>query len=188
MIIGKLIKPCKICIYEIEEDGGEIESFSLLKLSLQEAVELLLNIDLKADRIETTLDGSVVLKYSGNDELHNKWKELAVNHKNTNPQEFVDVSKTFTSTINGTSVLIRDPKKHVIRICKRNGDDTLTINRIPIDDIQRESFFTDVKTGVYFKNNKKYAMSPDDQRDFSTYIRWSNFMNVTYEKVLKKEG
>ena len=32
MIIGKLIKPCKICLYDLDKDGGEIESFSLLTL------------------------------------------------------------------------------------------------------------------------------------------------------------
>lgn len=41
MIIGKLIKPCKICIYEVESDGGEVESFSLLKLKLNEFIEII---------------------------------------------------------------------------------------------------------------------------------------------------
>ena len=38
MLIGKLIKPCKICLYETRKDGGEIESFSLLKLSTLNAI------------------------------------------------------------------------------------------------------------------------------------------------------
>ena len=40
MLIGKLIKPCKICLYETRKDGGEIESFSLLKLWMKEFGEL----------------------------------------------------------------------------------------------------------------------------------------------------
>mgnify|MGYP003298809202 CR=1 FL=1 len=34
MLIGKLIKPCKIVIYEAKEDGGEIESFNCFILPL----------------------------------------------------------------------------------------------------------------------------------------------------------
>lgn len=69
MLFGKLIKPCKICIYEQQEDGGEIESFSLLKLSLSEVYRLLVIVVDKKD-IETTLDGSIVVRYSGNDSTH----------------------------------------------------------------------------------------------------------------------
>ena len=43
MLIAKLIKPCKICIFE-KEDGGEVESFSLLKLSLSELTQLLVKV------------------------------------------------------------------------------------------------------------------------------------------------
>ena len=91
MLFGKLVKPCKICIYEQQKDGGEIESFSLLKLSLIEVYSLLNKTS--ANNIETTLDGSVVIKYSGNDITHKEWKNLACEHLKKNPSNFVDVSK-----------------------------------------------------------------------------------------------
>jgi hypothetical protein len=176
MIIGKLIKPCKICLYE-KEDGGEIESFSLLKLTFQEACSLLLKSEQFKKEKEFPLDGTVVIKYSGNDEVHQLWKEIAVEHEKNSPKQFLDVSAKFQTTITGTSCLIRDAKNHVIRIALRNGDDKVTINRICIDNNIRERFFCDVKSTKYFKEHKKYAM---DTRDLDIYTYWSKFMNTSF--------
>lgn len=173
MIIGRLIKPCKICLFEQQEDDGKIESFSLLKLNLIEAI----NLFNKGSEIEYTLDNSIVIKYSGNDSVHQYWKELAIAHRASNPTDFIDVSKSFKSTTPGTSVLIRDPIKQIIRIAKRNGDDTNTINRICIDDKDRENFFYDSKKSKYFLTNKKYAI---DKEDSKLYKNWAIKMNNTY--------
>ena len=175
MIFGKLIKPCKICLYEQKEDGGEIESFSLLKLSLHELAELL---KLTSEtNVEYTLDGAVVVKYSGNDAIHKRWKDIAVEHSKRSPQDFVDVSAQFKSQIPGTSVLIRDPKKHIIRIAKRDGNDENTINRICIGNDIREKFFSDSKLCTMFKTLGKYAI---DTRDLDTYKFWSKYMNSSF--------
>lgn len=184
MIIAKLIKPCKICIFESRKDGGEIESFSLLKLSLNEFSSLLTKaIELKKE-IEYTLDDSVVIKYSGNDEIHQYWKKLSIEHEKTSPSNFVDVSAQFKSEISGTSCLIRDPVKHIIRIALRNGDDNVTINRMCIDNEIRERFFNDVKTTLLFKKSKKYAM---DTQDLATYTYWSKYMNTSFINQFKKQ-
>lgn len=190
MIIGKLIKPCKICLFDLKEDGGEIESFTLLKLSVKEAFMLALKAEQLKNEVEFPLDGSVVLKYSGNDAVHQLWKEIAVEHEKTSPKEFIDVSAQFKSDISGSSCLIRDPQKHIIRIALRNGDDLTTINRICIDNSIRERFFNDVKTTKYFFKNKKYAM---DTADLNIYTYWSKYMNTSFiyqfkaKKQLKKE-
>lgn len=177
MLIGKLIKPCKICLYETRKDGGEIESFSLLKLSMKEFGELFAKaIELKKV-IEYPLDDSIVIQYSGNDEIHQLWKELSVEHKKVNPANFVDVSAQFTSKITGTSCLIRDPKNHIIRIAYRNGDDKVTINRVCIDNEIRERFFNDVKTTKRYFKTKKYAM---DTEDLNVYSYWSKYMNTSF--------
>ena len=81
MIIGKLIKPCKICIYEVESDGGEVESFSLLKLKLNEFIEIIHEALNQNKSIEYALDGSVVINYSGEDTIHQLWKKLVVEHR-----------------------------------------------------------------------------------------------------------
>ena len=187
MIIGKLIKPCKICFFESRKDGGEIESFSLLKLSLEEFTKMLSKaIELKKE-IEYPLDGSMVIQYSGNDELHQIWKNMAVDHEKNSPEQFIDVSAQFKTKIPGTSCLIRDPKKHIIRIALRDGNDKTTINRLCIDNSIRERFFYDVKTTKYYKTNKKFAM---DTQDLQVYTYWSKFMNMSFinqYKDLKKD-
>lgn len=189
MIIGKLIKPCKICLYDEEEDGGEIESFTLLKLSIKEAFMISLKAEQNKNTVEFPLDGSVVIQYQGNDPVHQLWKEIAVEHEKTTPKDFIDVSATFKTDISGSSCLIRDPKNHIIRIALRKGDDTVTINRVGIDNSIRERFFNDVKTTKYFFKNKKYAM---DTEDLNIYTYWSKYMNTSFinqfkEKRLKKE-
>lgn len=177
MIIGKLIKPCKICLYTTSAEGGEIESFTLLKLNLQEYTSLLFKAINMQEGVEYPLDGSIVLKYSGNDELHQEWKNIAEAHMKNTPQNFVDVSKEFKSKISGTSCLIRDPKNHIIRIARRNGDDKVTINRLCIGNDIRERFFQDVKTSKLFKLTNKYAM---DIGDMEIYTYWSKFMNSSF--------
>lgn len=184
MIIGKLIKPCKICFFESTKDGGEIESFSLLKLSLSEFTTLLFKAQELNKVIEYPLDGSMVIQYSGNDELHQKWKDLVVEHEKTSPAQFIDVSAEFKTQISGTSCLIRDPKKHIIRIAKRNGNDKVTINRLCIDNSIRERFFYDVKTTKYYKKNNKFAM---DTEDLETYTYWSKFMNMSFINQYKEQ-
>ena len=179
MLFGKLIKPCKICIYEQKEDGGEIESFSLLKLSLPE-VYILLS---QAKDVECTLDSSIVIKYSGNDSIHQEWKKLAVEHTKKNPSNFRDISKKYKTDIAGTSCLIRDANKHIIKIALRKGNDTCTINRMCIDNEMRERFFQDAKAGKYFKQTKKYAL---DTQDLNVYTYWSKYMNSSYLEQSKR--
>lgn len=187
MLVGKLIKPCKICLYE-QEDDGKIESFSLLKLDLLEAIELYNKGIENKSEIEYTLDKCVIIKYSGNDSVHQYWKELAVAHKAQNPAEFTDVSKAFKSNVAGTSVLIRDPIKQIIRIAKRDGDETNTINRMCIDNEIRERFFSDAKRSTYFRTNKKYAI---DKIDKSIYDYWDimiNNMYVSQKAIMEKNS
>lgn len=184
MLVGKLIKPCKICLYETRKDGGEIESFSLLKLSMGEFGSLFAKaIELKKV-IEYSLDDSIVIQYSGNDELHQLWKALTVEHKKVNPGNFVDISAQFQSKITGTSCLIRDPKNHIIRIALRNGNDKVTINRICIDNGIRERFFNDVKSTKRYFKTKKYAM---DTEDLAVYSYWSKYMNTAFINQCNEE-
>ena len=184
MIIGKLIKPCKICFYETRKDGGEIESFSLLKLSVGEFTQLLAKAIEMKQEIEFTLDGSKVIQYSGNDELHQLWKNLAIEHERTNPEQFIDVSAQFKTDITGTSCLIRDPVNHIIRIALRKGNDKVTINRICVDNSIRERFFYDVKLTNYYRKNNKFAM---DTQDLEIYTYWTKFMNNSFINQYKNQ-
>lgn len=175
VLLAKLEKPLKLIINIQEEDGGEIESFSLLKLSLKELVDLI--FALSDNNMIEYRGNSIIITYSGNDKLHKKWKDLAVEHRKLNPSNFIDVSKKYTSEITGTSCLIRDPNKHIIRIALRNNDNNCCINRICIDNDIREKFFNDVKSTQYYFDTGKYAM---DTRDFNTYSYWSKYMNTSF--------
>lgn len=189
MLFGKLIKPCKICIYEQKEDGGEVESFSMLKLSLQEVYYLFCTAfshyltEGIEKNVDKSLDGSLVIRYSGNDDIHKAWKELAQNHLKTNPSNFRDISKKYKKDIPGTSCLVRDADKHIIKIAFRKGNDTCTINRMCIDNEIRERFFQDAKASKYFKQTKKYAL---DTQDLNTYTYWSKYMNSSYLEQSKR--
>ena len=174
MIFGKLIKHCKICIYEQKEDGGEIESFSLLKLSLVEAFSL---IEISRNNIEKITDASFIIKYETNDEISKEWKRLCKSHLEKDSKNFIDVSKKYKSQIAGTSCLIRDPQNHIIKIAYRKDNNICTINRICIPNDVRERFFQDAKQCKYFKDTKKYAL---DTQDLVIYSCWSNYMNKTF--------
>lgn len=182
MLIAKLIKPCKICVSDMREDGGELESFSLLKLSAQEYTSIIFKAVQLNRGIEYPLDGSVVISYSGNDEIHQLWKGVATEHMKQSPKDFIDVSAEFKTNVLGTSCLIRDPKKHIIRIAKRNGDDKVTINRLCIGNNIRERFFNDVKRTKLFEKTGKYAM---DTQNLDIYTYWSKFMNSSFIMQLK---
>ena len=161
--------------------GGEVESFTLLKLTLQEASSLLLLTN--ENNVEQTLDGSVVIKYTGNDTVHKKWKDLASEHSKKSPVAFFDVSAKFKTNITGTSCLVRDPVKHEIKICLRKGNDNQTINRICIDNGVRQRFFNDVKVCSGFRDTGKYYM---DTRDLGIYTYWSKYMNTSYINQYKE--
>lgn len=182
MIIAKLIKPCKICIYDMKTDGGEIESFSLLKLTLQEYTSIIFKATELNKGIEYPLDGSIVIQYSGKDELHQLWKDLATEHMKKSPKDFIDVSAEFKTKVLGTSCLIRDPTKHTIRIAKRDGNDKVTINRLCISNDVRERFFDDVKRTKLFKQTGKYVM---DTQDLDIYTYWSKFINSSFIMQLR---
>lgn len=176
MIIGKLIKPCRICLYE-SDDGGEKESFTLLKLSFKEALGLYNDALCNGNKIEYPLDESVVIQYSGNDNVHTEWKAIAVEHEKNSPMDFIDLSSEFKTSISGTSCLIRDPKNHIIKIALRKGNDKIVINRVCIDNAIRERFFSDVKATKRYKESGHFAM---DTRDLDIYKYWSNYMNVSF--------
>ena len=180
MLYAKLVKPSSIQIYTKEEDGKELESYSLLKISILELLQILKHASEKDISFN---ENSLTISFKNNKEVHTNFKAIANEHKTKHPNTFLDVSKKFNSTIVGTSVLVRDPEKHLIWIAKRKGNDLQNINRICITDKTREKFFQDVKVCKYFLENKKYIM---DTRDNDIYSYWSKYMNNSYIEQLKE--
>lgn len=182
-MIGRLIKPCRICLYE-QDDGGEVESFCLLRLSMGEVWRILATVSNHSERVSGMLDGSLVIKYSDKDDpTYREWVRIALEHSKTEPRDFHDLSRKYKSVVPGTSVLVRDSRKHTIRIALRKGNDDCTINRLCISNDMRERFFQDVKRGTLFKETGRYIM---DSRDQDVYSYWSRFMNNEYLLATKQ--
>lgn len=181
MLYAKVVKHSQIVIYKQDEDGKELESYSLLKINLNELCQLIQNID--TDNNLFISENSLIIPFKDNKKLYNNFKAIANEHKTKHPETFLDVSKKFTSNIEGTSVLVRDPTKHLIWIAKRRGNNLQNINRICIDNIIREKFFKDCKTCTYYKENDKFII---DTRDLKVYTTWSNYMNRIYLENVRK--
>lgn len=184
MLVGKLFKGNKIYIYEQDVDGGELESFTFLRLRLSEAYYLLQtahdqNLKLGIENPPFIPSSLMVIEYSTDDDVHKAWKKIVRGHHLLNPSNVKNTSKKYKTTIPGTSCLVRDPKNHIIKIAYRKGDDICSINRMCIDNSMRERFFQDAKAGKYFKQAGKYAL---DTQDLEVYNYWSKFMNSCYLK------
>ncbi len=188
MIIAKLTKPYKLVIFKAAEDGGEIESYSLLKLSPEQAAKLVYKAGELGDPIEYPTGDSVSIKYKSGDALHQLWKEWAEdNHKRQtqiNPGNKINISAEFESPIIGTSCLVRDPKKHIIRIALRKENNRTSINRVCIANNIKQRFFYDAKTSGHFSKYNKYAIDTDD---LETYTYWSNYMNNSFINQYKEK-
>ena len=153
-----------------EGNSNNIESFTLLRLDLLETKEVL-----NSTNNWELQEGILIAQYTHKDDLDTTFKKLAIEHKKKN-ENFIDVSKTYESKIKGTSFLIRDPQKHIIKIAKRDNNIS-TINKLNIDNDIREAFFNDCKKSQFFKLNNKYGI---DVSDLELYSFWSKYMNMTY--------
>ena len=115
------------------------------------------------------------------------FKAIAQKHKEDNPTNFVDVSKKYTIgedvIIPGTSILLRDPKTHVIKVCRRTTTNYKigNINRLFVDDVTRDRFFKDVRSGERFKKTNKYELDTTSQK----YAYWSDYMNQEYFRIMR---
>lgn len=179
MIIGKKEKGNIMKLYR--SSLNEVESFSMLILSVQETKDLL-----NSGKWIKQADNSMIATYENKDPLDVMWKKIAVDHMKDN-DEFKDVSKRYISSVSGTSKLIRDDKTKTIRIARRKNEDSdnyNSINIICINNNDRELFFEDCHKSESYKQTKKYLIKYI--YDSSRYLKWSQFMNSMYLEGLKR--
>jgi len=175
-MIAKRMKDYRLMLSEGRITGKE--SFSCLNISIQESNELM-----KCSNKWESKGNSLMTTYEYNDDLDKTFKKIALEHKKQSPESFTDVSKRYTSTIPGSSLLIRDPVNHVIRIALRRKDQLCSINVLCIDNRRREMFFNDCKKSKLFKQSKIYGI---DSRDEEIYSYWSEEINSCYLEESKK--
>lgn len=154
----------------------EIESFTLLKLNDEETKMLL-----DASSSWTQVNNILKTIYQIDDPVNKVFNLIACRHKESNIN-FFEVNKKYNSKVSGTSVLIRDPEKHIIRIAKRRNT-LCDINTLCIDDSTRNKFFNDVNKCSYLYKYNKYAI---DITDLETYRKWSTHMNNNYQIQLNR--
>lgn len=180
LIIAQKIKPNKIKLYRWAFD--EIESYSLLKVSVEEAKDLI-----RADKDgwhNELIHGVNEYVREVTPAIDAVWKSIVAKHKKDNP-EFMDVSKKYYINMPGTSCLIRDPNTHVIRIAYRKtlAKKPCNINILYITDNVRDLFFNDAHHSLFWKLEKKYGISVEDEIE---YRKWSNYMNTSYLNNIEK--
>lgn len=180
-MIAQRIKPGVILISK-QEMNGNVESYTMLDVSKEDALELLF----ASNKVERTADGFVI-KYEDNELVSKMYKAIANKHQQSNPN-FMNVSQTYTlndDDIEGTSLLLRDPKKHIIKVCRRSttNSNKCNINRLFIPNKYRDRFFKDVQLCQRYKDTNKWEI---DSRDVDIYTEWSNFMNDSYFGIISE--
>ena len=180
-MIARKVKPGILELIDAKS-ADEVESYTLLEITDKDAYLLL------SSSKNFSSDGSVTtITYASGDNTDKMFKAIAQKHKEANPTNFIDVSKKYTLgkdvTIEGTSLLLRDPKTHVIKVAYRKTTNSKegNINRLFVDNATRDKFFNDVRVGKRFKTLGKYEL---DSSDFDAYSKWSNYMNESYFKIL----
>lgn len=176
----------KVGLIEIvnEDFVNEVESYTLLNVSHEDALRLLFvseNIVKEGNKF--------VITYEDDDKVSKMYKAIANKHSKDNPN-FLDVSKKYMgddTKVPGTSILWRDPNKHVIRVAYRktsNFNKECSINRLFITNDVRDKFFKDVVKGKRYLSTSKYEL---DTQDLDVYTKWSNYMNDRYFELVKGE-
>ena len=187
-MIARKIKPGVLELLDINSIE-EVESYTLLEVTDKDAYLLL------ASSKNFSTDGNVTtINYESGDKTDKMFKAIAQKHKEENPTNFIDVSKKYylgsDIYIEGTSILHRDPKTHVIKVAYRKTTKSKegSINRLFIDNATRDRFFRDAKNSVKFLETGRYEL---DTRDYDKYVYWSNYMNEAYFRIMtfiKKDG
>ncbi len=175
LIIAQKIKPNKIKLYKWAFD--EIESYSLLKVTAEEAKDLI-----RADKDiwhNEIIHGVKEYVATVSPAINEVRLSMVAKHKLVN-SEFRDVSKKYKLDVDGTSCLIRDPNTHTIKIAYKKSNQYCNINLLHINNNIREKFFEDAHHSLYWKLEKKYGISVEDTLE---YKKWSDYMNRCYIKA-----
>jgi len=181
-MIARKVKPGILEIIDVKSQD-EIESYTLLEISDKDAYLLATSVK------QLSKDGNVVtINYESGDDTDSMFKAIANKHKQENSENFIDVSKKYIINedviIPGTSVLLRDAKKHVIRVCKRTTTNSKegNVNRLFVDNETRDRFFNDVRVSKrHLQNPNKWELDTQNEKE---YAFWSNYMNIQYLNIL----
>lgn len=181
-MIARKVKPGILEIIDVKSQD-ELESYTLLDITDKDAYLLATTAK------NFNKEGNVVtINYENGDDVDKMFKAIAKRHREDNADNFIDVSKKYTINkdvvVPGTSVLLRDAKTHVIRVCYRKTTNSTegNINRLFITNDVRDRFFKDVVKGKRYSKTNKYELDTEDKERYSY---WSNYMNEQYLAIMR---
>ena len=183
-MIARRVKPGVLKVINKPFDESMIESYTLLNVDDHDALALIFASNDVVKEDESTF----VIKYEDGELVSKMYKAIANKHKQSNP-DFIDVSVRYElemDAIPGTSVLVRDPEKQQIKVAYRkstNFSKACNINRLFVNNAQRDAFFKDVVKGSYYKKTEKFVLSSEDRE---MYTKWSTFMNDRYFEIVSQ--
>ena len=183
-MVARRVKPGVIKVINKPFDNSMIESYTLLDVDEHDALSLIF----ASNTIEKEDENTFVIRYEDDELVSKMYKAIAHKHKESNPN-FIDVSVRYEldmDAIPGTSVLVRDPEKQTIKVAYRkstNFSKACNINRLFVNNAQRDAFFKDVVKGSYYKKTEKFVLSSEDRE---MYSKWSSFMNDRYFEIVSQ--
>lgn len=182
-MIARRVRPGILKVIDKPFGDSMIESYTLLNVDEHDALALLF----AAGNITKDDESTFTIRYEDGELVSRMYKAIASKHRQSNP-DFIDVSVRYEldmDAIPGTSVLVRDPEKQTIKVAYRkstNFSKACNINRLFVNNAQRDSFFRDVVRGDYYKRTGKYVLCSDEE----SYGKWSSFMNDRYFEIVSQ--
>lgn len=181
-MIARKVKPGILEIIDVKSQD-EIESYTLVEISDKDAYLLATSAK------QFSKDGNIVtINYDSDDDTDKMFKAIVGKHKKENKGNFTDVSKKYIIDkdviIPGTSILLRDVKNHVIKVCRRATTNSKegNINRLFISDSIRDKFFKEIARCKRYLQTNKWEL---DTQDEEIYNSWSAYMNNQYLEIMK---
>lgn len=181
-MIARKIKPGVLQILDIDLKK-EMESHTLVEITDKDAYLMLLS----SNGFKVADNNAATIEYESGSTIDTMFKAIAEKHKKDDTREFADVSKKYNIDdvdIPGTSVLIRDVEKRTITVARRTTSNYKqgSINRLFINNNERDKFFDDARVSNYYKKNKKFAIDTSDEQ---AYEYWSIYMNNRYFQIMR---
>ena len=164
------------------EDVCEVESYSFLNMNSDEVLSLLFS-----SKCIVKEDDSINVFYVANDDADKTFKAIAHKHHANTVRGFIDTNVKYKANFDevpGTSVLLRDPEKHTIRVAYRKTKriDECNINTLLVNNTTRDMFFDCARRSKAHEETGKFVI---DSRDES-YSGWSQYMNDRYIEITKQ--
>ena len=176
-MIARKVRPGVLEILDIDLTN-ELQSRTLVEITDKDAYLLLLT----TQGFKVGEGNKATISYNAGDATDAMFNAIA--QKVPYKTETFDVSRTYTeaeANIPGTSVLLRDVEKKIIKVARRtSGGNIGAINRLYISNKARDKFFDVARKSRFYEETKTFGI---DMKDANDYNVWSEWMNKRYLEI-----